>query len=364
MSLDFRIAFPCPHFTMEERVLLEDDRRGLALSQPIASSNFVRIMVNDEILIPQGGLSVPAQIEGSISGPFNILPNENTLTVKNSVTAVEGIALPTGLRVPADEVVRIVNNALVAAGADIQIQKLNGRILLTDLIGVGGASRLEVRGDAAAAIGFEDQIGASGKNLYPAWTLDKRQGTTDRFPRFVSRVKANPIFKATYAVPGERCLRCRATFVENDYRFGEDGEPILITNEDLLVQAAQKIVLTEQGSNPFEPWYGTRVHEKVGQKILGAVNLTIQEEVQQALTRFQEMQKKQSTVQTISPEERLFTLLSVNIIEDVLDPTLANVQIVAANASGRPVNLSVVFTTPGAVALAGTLGQPLGIGIG
>lgn len=367
MSQDFRIAFPCPHFTVEERPQIADDRRTLLLRQPISSGGNVRITANDELLLPSMGLLVPAQMFGRLSGPFNIVPNENTLTVRSSRETVEGIVLPTGLRVATAEVVRVINNALVAADSAIQITSSNGRLVFTDIIGVGPASRVEIRGDAASALGFDLQVGDSGAQIYPGWDVIQRTDdpldASDRYVRFRQPLQPNAILKVTYAVPGQRCLRCRGTFVENDYRFDRFGEPLLISNEDLLVQAAQKIVLTEQGSNPFEPWYGTRVHEKVGLKAIGAVSATIQEEVQKALARFQQLQTLQGRVQQVSSSERLFQLLEVSTQDDPQDPTFVNVNVVAANASGRPVNLSITFTTPGAVALAGSLGQSLGIGV-
>lgn len=368
MSQDFRIAHPCPHFTTEDRATLSDDRQELVLSQPLANSTNVRLTANDELVLPPQGLFVPAQIRGSLSGPFNIIKNENTLTVRNGRSQVEDIVLPVGLRVPADTVVTIVNNALVTAGLDVAIQKVNGYLIFTDLEGIGKNSRIEIRGKVATSLGFSFQFGARGAQLYPGWDVIKRTNNPlgvpdDRFIKFRSTVKSNSVIKASYAVPGARCLRCRGTFVENDYRFGQSGEPILITNEDLLVQAAQKLVLTEQGSNPFHPWYGTLIHEKVGIKGIGSASATIHEEVTKALNRFQQLQQRQGRVQTVSNKERLFTVSSINTTQDPQDPTFSNVDIVATNASGQPVSLSIVFTTPGAVALAGSLNQSLGLGV-
>lgn len=368
MSQDFRIAHPCPHLTIEDRATLAEDRRELVLSQPLANATNVRVTANDELLMPPQGLFVPAQIRGSLSGPFNIIKNENTLTVLNNRSQVADIALPVGLRVEADTVVTVVNNALVAAGLDVAIQKVGGYLVFTDLEGIGKNSRIEIRGKAAGSLGFSLQIGARGAQLFPGWDVIKRTNNPlgipdDRFIRFRSPLTGDPILKASYAVPGARCLRCRGTFVENDYRFGQSGDPILITNEDLLVQAAQKLVLTEQGSNPFHPWYGTVIHEKVGLKAIGATSATIHEEVTKALDRFSQLQQKQGRVQTVSNSERLFTIVSIDTTADPQDPTFNNVDIVVTNASGRPISLSIVFTTPGAVALAGSLNQSLGLGV-
>jgi phage baseplate assembly protein W len=363
MSQDFRIAFECPHFTVEEHAQLAEDRRRLLLRQTFSSANAVRITSNDELVLPPTGLFVPARIQGSFSGPFHTIENENTLTVRNNRTEVEGIVLPVGLRVPADDVVTIINNALVAADTNVSIVSNRGILTFTDLEGIGQTSRIEIRGKAAGALGFNLQVGARGSQLYPGWDIVKINPDGDRSVLFREPLRTNSILKVTYAVPGERCLRCRATFVENDYRFGKDGEPILITNEDLLVQASQKIVLTEQGSNPFQTWYGTRIHEHIGMKIIGAVTATIHDDITRALAAFQQLQERQAKVQSISTKERLYTILSINSQNDPNDPTFVTVDVVVSNASGEPISLSIVFTTPGAVALAGSLGQSLGLGV-
>jgi len=310
-------------------------------------------------------------------GPFNIVKNENLISVSNSRILVPNIVLPVGPRVAVDEVVRIIEIALRAADAGILVQNSrddptvgrDGFLIFTDLFALGSESRIVVRGSAAAALGLDLQTATNGRVLFPGWTLERRVDFNPEFvnrhPKFLASVKSNPVFKLSYTVPGERCLRCRATYVENDWRFNRQGAPIFIANEDLLVQAAQKIVLTRKGSNPFEPWYGTKIHEKVGAKQVGATALTIHEEVTRALDQFQQLQRAQSDKgkQEVSLRERLFTVLSVNTTPDPQDQTLVRVDILLANASGRPVTLSIVFTTPGAVALAGSNNLSLGLGI-
>ena len=56
MSRDFQLSWPCPHMTMEEVVALGSNRRSLPTRQPVAGSGTVRILVNNDIFIPQAGL--------------------------------------------------------------------------------------------------------------------------------------------------------------------------------------------------------------------------------------------------------------------------------------------------------------------
>lgn len=56
MSKDIQIAWPCPHLTIEEKVSLGADRMSLQTRQPVGAAGTVRILVNNEIYIPQMGL--------------------------------------------------------------------------------------------------------------------------------------------------------------------------------------------------------------------------------------------------------------------------------------------------------------------
>ncbi len=368
MSTDYQLAWRCPHLTMEEVVPLDPDRRSLFTSQPIAGSGTVRILVNDELYIPQGGLFVRATLYGTVSGPFDITENEANLTV-TSLAGSQTFTFPISgtVRWTTDQVVTyMLRNGLSVVSAS----NSNGHLLFGDISTIGPDSFVEVSGKAAHSLGFGavicgDTSGyqrrAQGRQIYPAWVLGNREDTiTNRYPRFRASVVTNPVFKVTYTVPAQRCRRCRATFVENDYRFDTNGQAILIENENLLYQAALKIILTDQGSNPYHAWYGTTLRSRIGSKAIAAVSALISEDVRRALARLQVLQEEQSKYQTVTFKERLYSVLSVEVLPHEQDPTTFMVNIVAQNASSEPVNLSIVFTVPEVVALMGTNGLMLG----
>jgi hypothetical protein len=347
MSQDVQLYHKCSHLTIEERVLLGDDRRDLQTVQPVASSGLVRILVNDEFFIPQSGFLTPAEISSGISGPFRIVQNENTLTVQTQSETVI-ITLPIGERVTTDQIVREfkLNASLISA------QNLNGHLVFTDIDEVGPDSRITVKGSAAESAGFALQRGARGRQVYPGWRLYQRPDTiTNRYPRFNEPVKSNPIFKVTYTAPVERCRRCRATYVENDARFDTSGQVILIENENLLNQAALKIILTDRGSNPYHPWYGTTIRSRIGSKALSSVATVINEDVRAALANLQSIQLEQSKYQDVSFKERLYAILSVQTLQSSEDPTVFLVDVVVQNASSDPVSVSVIFSVPSVVPL-------------
>lgn len=357
MSTDFQIAHTCPHLTMEEPVVLGADRMSLETSQPVAASGAVRILVNNEAYIPSTGLFSSARLQGSASGPFNITAEANQLTVSNqSETAT--LTLPSGFRISADRVVRLFLGVLQT----ILVENVNGHLVFTDTASVGPISRIRVTGTAAESLGFTGQQAARGRQLYPAWQLVPRVDTiSNRYPRFVSPVKTNPHFKATYVAPVERCLRCGAQFIENDFRYDIQGDPILIDNDNLLYQASLKIILTDKGSNPYHTWYGTRLQSRIGLKALSATAMLISEDVRRALNNMKKLQTAQAKYQEVSFKERLMSVLAVNVFPHETDPTAFLVDVVVSNASGKPVQLSIVFSVPGVVALMGSNGQSLGL---
>lgn len=349
MSQDVRLFYKCPHLTIEERVTLGSDRRDLQTLQPVASTGLVRILVNDEFFIPQSGFLTPAEISSGNSGPFRIVANENTLEVQSQSELVV-LTLPVGERINTDQIVR----AFTLKATLMTAQNINGHLVFTDLDKVGPSSRITVKGTAAASAGFGLQYGARGRQVYPSWRLYKRDDSiTNRYPRFNEPVKTNPIFKVTYSVPVQRCRRCRATYQENDARFDVSGQIILIDNENLLNQAALKIVLTDRGSNPYSPWYGTTIRSRLGSKALSSVAAVINEEVRSSLNNLQNVQLEQAKYQEVSFKERLFSVLSVQTLQSNDDPTVFLVDVVIQNASSDPITLSVVFSVPSVVPLLG-----------
>jgi len=358
LSTDFQLAHECPHLIQEEPVVLGTDRRALNTRSPVGATNTVRILANNSFYLPMGGLLSFAQITGAIAGPFNIAGcDENTVTVTGS-EETRTFTLPIGLRVPADQIVTQMNQEL----GTIFVENVGGYLIFTDLSKAGPRSRIKVTGGAAEALGFGLQSGAKGKEVFPPWRLEKRDDDIrNLYPRFLKQVAQNASFKVTYTVPVQRCLRCRGTFVENDYRFDLIGEPIRIQDEDLLYQAALKILLTGKGSNPFHPFYGSNIKSRIGTKAVGAIVTQLNEDVRTALINMQKLQAGQARFQKITAKERLFQILSIEVLEHTHDPTAFLLDVVVSNASGDPINLSIVFTVPGAVALAGSNGLSLGL---
>ena len=367
MSLEFALAWPCPHLTVEEVVALGSDRRSLQVRQPIATLGTVLIMINDNssLFIPRDGLLSAAVLSSFISGPFDIRENEDVLTVEASggttslSFGIRGVA-----RYTTDQVVKLITKQ---NWTHVTVSNEKGYLVFVDTNKVGPSAFVKVRGSAASALGFgqpnlsDRPWAAYGREVYPGWDLFMRPDEiTNRFIRFRKPLVGNPMIKVTYAAPVQRCLRCRATFVENDYRYDQTGSAILIQNEDLLYQAALKILLTDKGSNPFHPWYGTSIRERIGSKALSSVASVLSEDVRQELSRMQTLQTEQAKYQQVSFKERMYAVLGVQVKRHQQDPTTFLIDVTVQNASTTPITLNIVYTVPEVVALMGSNGLMLG----
>lgn len=373
MSSDFQLGHVCPHLTIEEEVPLGRDRRELRTRQPVASASRIRITANDDVTIPSDGLFASASLSGSVSGPFNIIKNENTVTISNRSQSIQNFELPVGTRISTTRVVETLNAAFRNGQVSIFAENSNGYLVLTDFLDQSLRSRVRVDGAARASLGFVQQIQARGSQAYPSWEFAERQSlhvnpslgsvrpVPTRFPKFKKVVKGNPVFKVSYTTYQQYCLRCQTFGIENDYRITASGEPQVIANEDLLNQDVLKVLSTVKGSNPFHPEYGTVLLTRIGAKATGAGISSLNEDVITALEVFMRLQGAAGRYQEITPRQRLAGILSLNTFPSELDPTIFEVQIVASNAANVPVVISTVFAAPGTAALAGSNGLSLGL---
>jgi phage baseplate assembly protein W len=331
----------------------------------VANTGTVRVLMNDTYFIPNSGLFSQGTLVAAISGPYDLIPGEDTLVLTTSAGVYSyTFGVQSLTRYTADQVVQLLQlDGLETAFAEVS----NGHLSFTDTAAVGPSSYVTVSGSAAAALGFGAagvstyQRGARGSRILPPWNLYTPGGTsTQKYPRFSIPVQGNPVFKVTYSVPGNRCLRCGATYVENDAQFDAAGQSRMVENEDLLYQAALKILLTDKGSNPYHPWYGTDLKSRIGSKAVSGVATLITEDVRKALARLQSLQTEQAKFQAVSTKERLYAVKGVNVSPHQQDPSTFMVDVTVQNASSKPIQLSIIYTVPSVVALMGSNGLMLG----
>jgi hypothetical protein len=376
LSIEIRAGWPCPHLVIEEPVTLASDRRSVTTRAPVSGAASVRILLNDEVYVPAGGLYSQASLTSSSAGPYRIErcvgtlgPDANVFTVTTG-TGTASVRLPEGSRIPLSQIQRAlrlspINDLVIVSDQNCCLQ-------LIEANDAGPTSFIRVSGRGARALGFL-QVGARGQQVYPPWELLSRSDINPitiptgvrivpaRYPIFREEVRGNPTIKVTYASMPERCPRCGATYVENDYRFDTLGAIITIENEDLLYQACLKAILTVQGSNPFHPTYGSKVLTRIGRKIVGASAALVKEDVINALTQVKNLQGGQRRYQRVKDRELLFSVETVDVRPSEDDPTVYFVDVVVRSGSNQPVSLTTVFTVPGAIALAGSNNTALGL---
>lgn len=376
MSVEIRAGWPCPHLVMEEPVTLGADRRSLSTRAPISGAASVRILANDSVYVPAGGLFSQATLTSSMAAPYRVErcvgtvgPDGNLFTVTTG-SGTASVRLPEGSRISLERIQRTLR--LSPINDLVVVTDQNGALSLVEANDAGPTSFIRVSGPGAAALNFV-QVGARGQQVYPGWELLARsdinpitiptgvQIVPARYPVFREEVRGNPTIKATYAAMPERCPRCGATYVENDYRFDPLGQIITIENEDLLYQACLKAILTVKGSNPFHTSYGSLVLTRIGRKVVGASASLVKEDVINALTQVKNLQNGQRRYQRVKDRELLFAIQSVDVRPSIEDPTIYFVDVVVRSGSNQPVSLTTVFTVPGAIALAGSNNTALGL---
>jgi hypothetical protein len=349
MSTDIRLMYRCPHVTFEELVSLDSIDLRTALSKQPVAGGYVRVTANNNV-IPSQGLYAPAKLYAAVAEPYGIISGETSFSLITSQESIT-VNLPVSSRgrTSAAAIIAFLQPLLTTATIEVS----NGYLVITDTAIQGTQSFVEVAGDAASALGFIEQRGATGRKVYPGWQLIQRGTTPRRYVQFTEKFKTNPILKLSYTVAQNQCLRCRGTGVENDMRFNEQGEILTIRNENLLYQGSLKILLTVKGSNPYHTFYGTRIKDRIGSKAVGAVAAAIREDIIRALGYYKQFQQEQGKYQQVTLKETLYEIASVQVNPAPNDPTVYYVDVVVRNASSEPVSLSIVYTVPGATALMG-----------
>ena len=122
-----------------------------------------------------------------------------------------------------------------------------------------------------------------------------------------------------------------------------------------------KAILTMRGSNPYHSGYGSRIMQRIGRKSMTAAAGAIRQDIIEALREVQGLQAGQRRFQQVTNRERLYRVEDVTVTPSGTDPTTVVVGVAVTNGSNRPVSLNIVYSAPGAVALAGSNGQSLGV---
>lgn len=340
MSYDFQIAGSCNHTIVGERVEISVSRTSLVTSRNISGEGLLQITAGG-VVVPRGGAFVPVEL---LSGkePFRASASDREILVRVDGTPFSR-SLPVG-HFGVAQAIRAIGNL-----PGVVLSSESGRIIARS----GVADSLSF---SRGPLGFSPSS-SSRRQVFPSWFLTSSPSGT--LIALSSPLLSNPLVEVSYPVLRKNCPRCGGSGVENDFQAGT-GEVKRVTGHNLLYQSAMKIILTRLGSNPYHLWYGSSVWNGMRGKSLPGVEVRIRESVMAALSKLQDLQSQQSKYQRVSPEERLYSVTGVEVSGVEGDPTSFLLDVEVMSFSYLPVNISIVFTVPGAMALAGTNRLSLG----
>jgi len=346
VSFDRQLDQVCTHHVVEEVLLINNDRATFTPLRPISSANSVRVRLNGEVEVPSTGVDVGAYAAGVKEGPFAITASNRTFAVSVNGGPVQTAVLPLSSRMPALQIADYLNRALRGVRFTANRNFLSFR---SDFAGGDTTVYIMSSSTLAATVGIRSNREYRGRRAIPGWTLVNDPNTLlDRPTRLIvfdEPLKGfNDFIEADYTTVRQECRRCGGANVENDWRYGKDGNVVELRDEALLIQELQKIVYTARGSNPFHPWYGSMLLSVIGSRSGAAtpVQSIIVSDIQQVFQRWQSIKtrQEQEVGQFVSDSEFPFRLGQVGIEQSAKDPTVFFVNIEVRNRSFRPVQLT------------------------
>jgi phage baseplate assembly protein W len=366
VSYDRQLDQICTHIVVEEALFLSADRQTVRPLRPIAAISSVKVRANGEILVPSYGTHIPAQATGTRAGPFNIQGGTNDkLVLKIGDGAFQTLTLPSGNQMPAARIADALNQqvreAVFSSTAKRQLR------IKTSLWGPATTILIRATGSTAAGVlGLATNRTWRGQTTTPGWSIVNDPNTlADRPTRllvFDTPLKGYQDYvELDYSTVREECRRCGGVGIENDWRYNGQGKVITVENENLLLQEMTKILYTIQGSNPFNPLYGTRIVDSIGKKLSsgGLVQNMIVSDINEAFRRWQYVKDQQEKFvgQVVSDEEYPFRILSVTLQQSEQDPTIIFVNATVQNRSNKPIQIERGIRTPMPLDLLGSTQQ-------
>jgi hypothetical protein len=365
MSFDRQIDQLCPHQVIDETLFVDSTRQIVRPIKPIASLASVNLRLNGLLDIPPQGVAIATQVTGTQFGPFNVTAGVNdTLVVRVNSGPTQTVVVPPSTQIPPDKLAGLLNFGLTGC----QFNVVNGAYLQLQSAGVGYASTVWIDGASTLGptIGFLTNHLYRGVNVTPGWALILDPSSLPELPYrmvfFDQPLRSvGDYVELSYSTVRTQCRRCGGTGVEDDWRYGYNGDTGEVRDEALLIQEIEKIMFTIRGTNPFHTWYGTTINETVGRKIAfgNFVQNLIVSDVTTTFNRWQSIKNQQQQVvrQYVSDKEYPYRLLSVVLQQSTQDPTVIYLNATISNRSQQPIQISRGISLPQPLNLLGATQQ-------
>lgn len=128
----------------------------------------------------------------------------------------------------------------------------------------------------------------------------------------------------------------------------KNGQLQTVIDSDKLIQDILKLCLTDAGSNPLHPWYGTFLSRTlVGNPLNTTVLIHLSKsQLNTALQNLKELQNIQlNSFQRVSADEQISAILDVSINRNAIDPRLFNVSVKVLTKGLKPISTSFTVST-------------------
>lgn len=131
-----------------------------------------------------------------------------------------------------------------------------------------------------------------------------------------------------------------------------NGQLALVTGQTKLIQDILKICLTRNGSNIFQPWYGSSIsNSMIGSFLAEDITLSVAKaQLQVSIENLKKVQELQaSTGQKMSPDEQISYITDISINRNPIDYRLIQIKInvLTKSFSKTTVNFTVGNITNG-----------------
>jgi uncharacterized membrane protein len=127
-----------------------------------------------------------------------------------------------------------------------------------------------------------------------------------------------------------------------------NGDVDTVVDTEKLTQDLLKICLTENGSNPLHPWYGSFLSRTIVGSVLNP-NMTMQlarVQLENSVKNLQILQENQvRTFQTVSPQEQISAILDILITRNPQDFRFYAVNVRVLNKAFQTATASFTVNT-------------------
>lgn len=343
MSYDRQIDQVCPHEVLAESLFVDDDGQTVRPIRPISAAGSVRVVLNGQMEVPSVGLYRPASVLSARRGPFNIQAGVNDIvTVRVGTGPLQSVALPASQ----DVGIPLLAGALNLNLKGVIFYEEDGRLgVRSDIAGPSATLFIHSSASFLSSVGIPVNREYRGVLIVPGWALvgDPTRINTRNIVFDAPLAGSGNYVEIDYTTIRTDCRRCGGVGMEHDWRYAVNGEVVQASDEALLIQEVQKIVFTEQGSNPFHDWYGTRILDTIGKKLTpsGVIQNLIVSDIQTAFRYWQSIKRQQENAvgQQVSDGEYPLDLVSINLRQSRQDPTVIFVEVTIRDRSTKPVVL-------------------------